>query len=229
MALMVDTGVAYHEELILEQLQVVLPADRPLNLFVTRSELECVGNLRALSEAVELAAVYTGGNPNPFDAFDSVGSLGSGRRVPVIRVASGSRLDLGGTAQLEVLVPSLRILATYWAYDPTTRTLFTSDSFGHTMSDSGSQDRVQDSPVLDRARARELMLAKFGWLTDADTSALKDDLHRIFHEHDIEVIAPTHGLVLRGREVVKEHLDFVLSVLSEFAPARDQSSSPRSA
>jgi flavorubredoxin len=220
-AVLVDTGVAFHHDLVAEQLREVVP-NLPLHIFLTRSELECIGNLTALSQIVDIVSIYTGGNSNPFDAFDSVGSLGPKRRVPIERVAPGAWIDLGGPVQLEVMQPSLRILATYWAYLPAFRTLFTSDSFGHTMNALESGNRVVDSIGLDRAAAREIFLAKFAWLTTADTTLLVEDLRRLFGEREVEIIAPTHGLVLRGGMVVQEHYQFLAGVLSEFIPARVQ-------
>ncbi|HEX4214489.1 MAG TPA: hypothetical protein VIA06_14330 [Candidatus Dormibacteraeota bacterium] len=228
-ALLVDTGLTYHREAIVAQIRDLLPPGLSLRIFLTRSELDCVGNLTALSEAFAIDAIYTGGNTNPFDAFDSVTSLGSGRRVPIHRIAIGSRLDLGGSGQLEVLAPSLRILTTYWLYDPESRTLFTSDSFGHTMNAPGADQRILGSAEFDPASARAHMLAKFRWLVSADTRPLIEILEGIFADHEIDVIAPTHGLVLRGREAIEAHHRFVLSLLSDLAAGSERDRMKRSA
>lgn len=73
-ALLVDTGVEAHQDIVLEQLAACLAPDVELQVMLTRLEPDCIGNLGAIAERYEVTRVYGGGVSNPFDFFDDVNS-----------------------------------------------------------------------------------------------------------------------------------------------------------
>lgn len=228
--LLVDTGVALHEEIILEQLAQVVPAGTTLTVFLTRAELDCLSNLGPIAREFTVDGVMTGGSMNPFDAFDDVPWAGTPAAhfgieqtnrggLSMVRTKS---LDLGPERSLAVVTPVFRLLSTFWLYDAQTATLFTSDLFGHT--DSGAAlERTIESGGRDESTLESIarhLFGKYWWLVTAETQRLRADLDSIFEEFDPEVVASTHGRILVGRDVVHRHrelLDTILADPSRFA------------
>jgi flavorubredoxin len=59
------------------------------------------------------------------------------------------------------------------------------------------------------------MIAKFDWLAEAHTEAIREQVIEVFETHDVETIAPQFGRIIRGREVVARHRDLILDALEE--------------
>ena len=225
--LLVDTGVALHRDLVLEQLAQVVPDGATLTVFLTRAEMDCLSNLGPVASRFRVDGVMTGGSMNPFDAFDDVPWVGpAGQHFGLeqtdrggLSMARTKGLDLGPERSLTVITPVFRLLSTFWLFDERTRTLFTSDLFGHT--DSGPALERTAAAEADDATAESVarhLLAKFWWLAGADTERLRADLDAIFEQFRPEAVAPTHGRVLVGREVVDRHRRLLDSILAD--PAR---------
>ncbi|MQA91560.1 MAG: hypothetical protein GEU90_15275 [Gemmatimonas sp.] len=215
-ALLIDTGVALHRKDVLEQLSMLIDDQTKPRVLFTRAELDATGNLIAIAARFGVEVVNAGGNVNPFDAFEEVGQVGRiAASFRVERVASGESLSIGDGRAIEVIRPPLRMLNTTWAYDPRTKTLFTSDSFGHTFLE---QDRY--APVLtaerdatDYAQVRRHTCARYWWLQHAVSPRLATEMTKLYDRYDIERIAPTHGCVLEGAELVRKHQRWLNAVL----------------
>jgi flavorubredoxin len=226
--LLIDTGLALHEDVVLEQLAQIVPDGTTLTIFLTRAEMDCLSNLGPIAGRFTVDGVMTGGSMNPFDAFDDVPCVGSSAAhfgieqtdrggLSMVRT---SNLDLGPDRTVVVITPVFRLLSTFWLFDAKTGTLFTSDMFGHTDSGPGHEravaSRDQDESTLESV-ARHLF-SKFWWLADAETGRLRSDLDAIFEEFQPDAIAPTHGRILAGREVVSRHREMLDTILAD--PAR---------
>lgn len=216
-ALLVDTGVACHEERIVQQLRRLLPRDAALSVFLTRLESDCLGNLGAISTNVPVSRVYAGGVSNPFDYFEDINSAEMMRHsyaMELERKRPGEEILLSDSRTLKVLRPPLRLLSTSWLYDEATHTLFTSDSFGHSQVEYAT-----DKPLLDSAEredfdaARAHLFTKFDWLLASKTDEIRRRLSATFEDRTIDVIAPTHGCVLKGRTLVRRHYEMVARAL----------------
>ncbi|MCW2778603.1 MAG: hypothetical protein JWN17_2328 [Frankiales bacterium] len=218
----VDPGPRVLDEVVCAQLQTLLPPGTPLSVFLTRAELDTTGGLGALARAFPIARLYAGGGPNPFDSFEAAGDVQLGdrrERIQLERMPAGA-VPVGPGRGLQVLPPSIRLLATWWGYDEQTQTLFTSDSFTHTCNEVPGGPRVLDGtmpPQADPDRLRSHLTAKFAWLRHAKTPALWTDLQEVFRERPVARIAPGHGLVLEGEDVVQQHVAAVLDVLKDLA------------
>src|SRR5262249_23062227 len=138
-------------------------------------------------------------------------------KLEVARLGAGTK-SISDSRSLELIQPYLRILITSWAYDAETKVLFTSDSFTHVTVESEDSTPLLDSSERDRSTiddVRAHLFATFGWLQQANTKPAVDQLRRIFSEHDVEVIAPDRGCILKGKEIVERHVEMVAQVLSE--------------
>lgn len=218
-ALMLDPGCAAHRDQMIGQARALLPTGVRMAVFMTRAESDCIGNFSALARAFRIRVAYTGGLINPFDAFDSVGDedLSLRDEVALERVGAAG-VAINQTRHLDVITPLLRVLATYWTYDRRSKVLFTSDSFGYTtLSDPGRApviDTVEQLPAADTVRRN--LLAKFAWLEGAEGLELvRADVQRIFAEREVEVIAPSHGCILRGADTVAASMNCLLRVLED--------------
>lgn len=211
--LLVDTGVAAHESLIVAQLDALLPSDAELSIFLTRAELDCMGNLASIARKFAVSGVLTGGVINPFDAFDHVTSLvpeavvfERGADMGTVRVAAGR--------ELLVLRPTLRQLATFWGYDRKTKTMFTSDAFGHVAAADRHSPAVATAGSCLRSKVEAGIRSKFAWIADCAAGDLvADTVAELFERYETDVIAPTHGCVLGGPELVAEHTAAVVDEL----------------
>jgi flavorubredoxin len=214
-AVLIDTGLAAHQQIVLRQLNETFDPRRPISLFLTRPELECAGNVGAVHKALtlkEIVAVAV----NPFDAYEEgVEGVVPVRMLPLAIVRS---IPIGEPPSLCVVPTIIRILSTFWVFDQETKTLFSSDWFGHTSVSSPSDSVVISSPANDSTTyqsARAHVLAKYWWLPLATTKAMIGFLEGLFDQHDVERIAPTHGCVLESRPVVRNHRDMMLRLLQE--------------
>jgi flavorubredoxin len=222
-ALIIDPGIYVQHELVGTQLERIIPRTTPVSIYLTRAEPDVSGNLGEVSARFRVAHLYCGGGPNPFDAFEAVGDIDQqnrGTRVQMERMPAGYQVPVGGDRGVEVLRPIIRLLATYWGYDLATRTLFTSDSFGHNLQASPDGPRTlreSNARPVDVAEVRAHLLAKFGWLAHARTRSILENLRELRRDRDVERIAPGRGLVIEGRGRVKEELDAMEQVLGELA------------
>lgn len=214
---LVDTGLAVHRTAFAEQLKSLLPSNSHLDVFLTRSEHDCVGNVglvMAEYDAGRLDNFFTGGGFNPFDGFEDATDRSDSRRnrTQLTRVQPGER-----SGELEVIDPPFRVLGTFWAFHSETKTLFTSDLFGHTSLTKPGMSVVLDGASEDSTTAESIiphLLSKFFWLDGARTTNIRNGIAGLFDRYDVEVIAPTHGRILQGREVVHRHIGLLDQALS---------------
>lgn len=226
-ATLIDTGPALYEDEIVGQLKSVLPAGAHLTVFVTRLEPEGLGNIGPIQARIGIDRIITGGIPNMFDSWNEIPGFVEmwnnrsdwlGDRTFMDRVATGESIPMGGSDRLLVLPAPLRILATFWVYDRATRTLFTTDVFGHTSVKSPTESPVRSSLAEDDTTyesAKAQVLAKFPWVAYANNKPIDEKLTQLFAERPVEIIAPMHGAVLRGEALVSKHLELLHRVLRE--------------
>lgn len=214
-AILIDTGVAAHREIVKRQLRSVSAADCRLRVFLTRPEPECAGNIGAINEMLKIEEIITVA-VNPFDAYEE--GVEGKIRIRMLPLAVDRALPIEGLASIYVLPTRVRILSTFWVYDQATKILYSSDWFGHTSVPQGIPSVVIDDLEADRTTyegARDAVLSKYWWLPLAQTGAMIAFLRETFETYDIETIAPTHGCILTGKPVVNRHLDFMIRLLSE--------------
>jgi hypothetical protein len=223
--LLVDSGLGVHEQQILTDLEPIIGAGGGVSIFFTRGEMDCVSNLEAISRRFDVTRLFTGGVINPFDAFDDVHRMRHrGRRQQIdVRGERGDsmprtpRIEIHGERALVIDSPLLRLLPTFWGWDAETGALFTSDVFTHGTIRRPDDQPVIDSTVADETTAAEVaahLLAKYEWIAKATTAPLQEWLAAKFADLQPEMIAPSRGCVLKGRDVVERHLDLMLKALT---------------
>ncbi|AMM34473.1 hypothetical protein SA2016_3816 [Sinomonas atrocyanea] len=223
--LLVDSGLAVHGDEILGDLASLIGEGAGLSVFFTRAEMDCVSNLEPLVRRFDVERLFTGGVINPFDAFEDLARAGlrsRRRQIDAQRTSHGDSLarsaaiDVAPGRTLEIEAPLLRLLMTFWGWDAETGALFTSDTFTHGVMDRPDGTRVIDSTTEDATTAEQVaghLFAKYEWLPRANREPLRDWIAAKFDELDPEIIAPSRGCVLRGRDVVRRHLGFMLKAL----------------
>jgi hypothetical protein len=211
--LIVDPGLPYVEPGLLSGLEEVLDAGIPVEVFLSRAQLECIGNIGAIAARHPVTRVYTGGVRNPFDAFHT-GTMRDRRSagLNVRRAPEGS--------ELEIIHATLRLLNTYWGYHAPTGTLFTSDSFTHGLMQSIDAERVLHHESDDDTSPEQVsahLLATFPWLAGAATGPIARSVTEVFSGRDVRVVAPAFGRVLVGRDVVERHASLLIDALNSAA------------
>ena len=215
-ALLIDSGLPAHREAILAQLDGLLTPEAALSILHTRiAEYDSVGNTAAICEAFRVERLLAHFPSGLLMDFESSG--GETPSAEEVVPSAGDPVTVsgnGGRAVVLVGAP-LRLLLTFWAYDGETKTLFTSDSFGHVaLADPSDPPFVTEADdATEPSDVRRHLYAKFDWLLGAERTALADELAAIFESHDIDTIAPMHGRVLKGRQVVDRHHDLVQQAL----------------
>lgn len=227
--LMIDSGLAVHSKMILDDLAELIGEGGGISIFFTRSEMDCVSNLEPIAGRFDIERLFTGGVINPFDAFDDLSRLAlRGRRHQIDAkrtdegdsMARAAEIEVAPGRILEIESPLLRLLPTFWGWDAVTGTLFTSDTFTHGVMERPDGPRIIDSTMEDTTTAEQVaghLYAKYEWIPRSTCEPLREWLQDKFDTLDPEVIAPSRGCVLRGRDVVRRHLDYMLAALT---PAR---------
>ncbi|WP_427017535.1 hypothetical protein ACQCSX_02655 [Pseudarthrobacter sp. P1] len=224
--LLVDSGLAVHSQEIMDDLVELLEEDGRLSMFFTRSEMDCVSNLEPIAGKFDIERLFTGGAINPFDAFDDLSRLAlRGRRHQIDQKGEGGdsmsrtpEIEVAPGRLLTVESPLLRLLPTFWGWDASTGTIFTSDTFTHGTMDNPDGPRVIDSLATDTTTAEQVaqhLYAKYEWIPRATTEPLREWLADKFETLAPETIAPSRGCVIQGRAVVRRHLDYMLSALAQ--------------
>jgi hypothetical protein len=213
---LIDTGVAGHRAAVVDQITGLLPRGRPLTCFLTRTEYQCVGNLGAVYKARGMDELVSGGR-NPFAAYEDVArDLKDSVKRKVLEIGRKKAEPMDASGDLLVIPPLIRVLNTNWIYDRRLKTLFSSDWFGHTSVADPAEGAVIDSLENDSTTyesAKEHILCRYFWLPQATTRPLSTWLEQIFTDYDIEIIAPTFGCVLKGKDVVGNHYEIVMDLL----------------
>ena len=223
--LLLDTSLPIFEHEIVAQLGSLHRADKPLTLALTRNpEFDSMGNAGLLLTRFRTQKLISVFNAEPWLYFRSrSGAVPPAQRPADMRpewieIKRGLEIPVGsGGRSLLVTIAPLRLLSTVWAYDAATRTLFTSDAFGHNLmereDDPWIVDAVNDTTSYEQVR--DHLLAKFDWLAAAHTEVIREQLAEVFAMREVETIAPQFGRVIRGRDVVARHRDLVLAALVE--------------
>ena len=110
----------------------------------------------------------------------------------------------------------LRLPPTVWLYDASTRALFTSDAFTHVRRPSEDGPWIVDADgdtTTMQDVSDHLARGRFWWLQGADVAPLRRALAAVFERLDVEVVAPSYGCVLRGRDVVRRHHELLQGAL----------------
>lgn len=238
-ALLVDTGMSVHQERILAQLAGLLGESRTLSVLPLRfGEFNALANARPIADCFPLRSVYgnaLGEAAQWLDFRPGFSPLGGGLigvSSPAVLTNGHISIDAADSRRLTILTPPIRLLPGLWAYDAGTRTLFTSDLFTwvwRSTPDGSWLVEAGDDPSTEDEVHDFLVGNRYWWLAGARTGRLRQDLAKVFGDHDIDRIAPGYGCVISGATAVEHHYRMLDNVLARFPhePATVHVSSPR--
>ena len=222
--LLIDTGVSVHEPLIRKALDVLTPGTSRRRVLLTRREPDTTVNLPWIIADYGFSAVHTPGDLNPLDFFAQMEDAAAAAQINAMTHAEfvpmpgDGSLDAGAiTVQMQRT--SVRVLTTSWCYEATSKTLFTSDSWGHVMCPS------EDAPTVvaptEHDMSPEAMIAfisrKFDWLIGIDNAPMIADVRALLDGPPIDRLCPTYGCVIEGRENVRRVLEATCIALEQLA------------
>ena len=219
-ALLLDTGYAAHEAVILAQLASILDPATPLTMLPLRiNEFMSVGNAMAIAKrfnVVEcLAPVPEINDWLEFEALEPSGGAGGNPVLPTTILKPLHPIEIGDR-YVEVMNAPIRLISTRWIYDSATRTLFTSDMFSHLWAEGAEGPWLLDEDVVTTTSfVRSFLLnTRYWWLEGARTDAIRKGIAEVFERYDIETIAPGYGAILRGRRLVERQFAVLDEVLA---------------
>src|SRR5580658_6482645 len=226
-AMLIDTGFGKDEPVIRGQIEALIAPGLPLSMFPLRlNEFMSINNVESFAGHFNVETCYTS-NIDAALWFD-FGAKTEGRDIlksmKVTAVTRADTIQLGkGGRSIDVMQAPLRLIATRWLYDRTSRTLFSSDMFTHLWcgTDKGPWIVTEaDNDPTSLRDVRSFMLnTRYWWLEGAPTDTIRRGIGNVFDKYDIECIAPGYGCTLRGRNVVARHY----AMLDEFLKACDKS------
>jgi flavorubredoxin len=214
--MLVDTSFPVIEQTIVGQASTFDLDD--VTLVLTRNtEFDSVGNAEPLLDVLPITTMYGHFNPSEWIYFRTATGPADATGRFESRVFSDDQvLTLAPGRKVTVINARLKLLATAWLYDHATKVLFSSDTFSHVLAADPAQRIVRaDGDRTTEAAVREHLMLKFDWLEGADTDPLRAFLDGVFHEFDVETIAPSHGCILAGRDIVRRHHAMVDAVLRD--------------
>jgi hypothetical protein len=224
-AMLIDTGFGKDEPAIRAQIESLIEPGLPLSMFPLRlNEFMSINNVESFAGHFNVETCYTS-NIDAALWFD-FGTKAEGRdilksmKVTAVTRADTIRLGKGGRA-IEVMQAPIRLIATRWLYDRTTKTLFSSDLFTHVWRDraDGPWIVTEHDDATTPQELRSFMLnTRYWWLEGAPTGSIRRGIDAVFDKYDIETIAPGYGCILRGRTVVARHY----RMLDEFLKGCDK-------
>lgn len=212
-ALLIDTGFSAHQADVLAWLDAELPAGHDLSVITLRqSEFDSVCNVVPVVNRFSVSTVFGAQSQGMswFGFRPDAHLEGRAASVEYTTVKHGPITVLDNPSRpISVITPALRLLTTHWLYDPSSRTLFTSDAFGHLTG-----ERVYD---VDAVELRDYLLAtRYWWLAGARTETIVDWLHTVFETFRVDRIASAYGPLLEG-DAVARAVEVYTSVLRGLA------------
>src|SRR6202035_258377 len=226
-AMLIDTGFGKDEPVIRGQIEALIAHGLPLSMFPLRlNEFMSINNVESFAGHFNVETCYTS-NIDAALWFD-FGAKAEGRDIlksmKVTAVTRADTIELGKAGRaIDVMQAPMRLIATRWLYDRSTRTWFASDMFPYVWRDSATGPWIVDEADNDSTSLRDvrsfMLNTRYWWLEGAPTDTIRRGIGNVFDKYDIECIAPGYGCILRGRNVVARHY----AMLDEFLKACDKS------
>lgn len=207
-ALLIDTGLVVHIDAIREALDDLI-GKRTLEVTMTRREMDTIMNLPWILERYAVKKVHFGGDISPLDFFDileEVAAEAQARAFTDIELAwlrPGLAVEYAGV-HCDVVRPSVRVLATQWLYETSSKTLFCADFLGFLPTD-------RDGPYVIGEEVEQISVdqivahlgRKFDWLRGINPEPITNDLRRVLNDFPPDRLCPNYGPTIEGAENVK--------------------------
>ncbi|GGK99024.1 hypothetical protein [Nocardia jinanensis] len=217
---MVDTGAEISAPAVRDALGA-LRGDRELWVHLTRNEHECIGNLETVLTARAQPKLVFGSGGGILEwllepTADGLGAENMIGKVEMVLAPNGQTLHTPGGLRFHWIDAPVKLMfLTQWAYEETSRTLFTSDFFAWQHLHSPEHGVVLTDPAElsgPRQVAAEIR-SRVGWLPGAALPDLAQDLRAVVERYEVDRLAPVHGRILEGRDVVARGVDIACEAL----------------
>ncbi|MCO5065003.1 MAG: hypothetical protein M9924_11400 [Rhizobiaceae bacterium] len=219
---LIDTGVAVHRQTIMDALSRLVGTRKRGRIMLTRREPDVLTNLPAIANSFKISGVFAGGELNPLDYFDSMDEASTYALMrsiakPQFEVLRPGSIITLGERKLEFLRTSLKVLATNWIYEHTSKTLFSSDSWAFVTSSRETApfraDLAANDSWLSTTAVENYLARKFDWMVAIDTTPLRQDLQEVFEAREIKRICPSSGAVIEGSDLVERFVKSTLDAM----------------
>lgn len=208
----------------MEKAVATLIGNRKVYVDFSRNEADCIGNMGYLLGTCKNPTLLYGTaggilewiNDPHVSELEVLNFLG---RVPIESAKNGETKKIGALDMTFMDAGSKMMLMTQWMFEKSTGCLFTSESFGWRHMTSASAPVVVDSarglPRVDTV-SRE-MVARMNWMRESQYPKVIDRFVSIFKDNDVQMIAPVHGCVIKGREAVAAHVALAVEAMKAAA------------
>lgn len=228
--LMLDGGLPVHRAEVRAGLEALTGGTDERRFMMTRRELDTILNLPWITHDFKFQTLYCGGDLSPIDFFEKMDDASFDEQIKTLVDTPFDFLKPGplgniGRLELEMLRGALMVLPTFWFYEKTTRTLFSSDCWGFLSKPSAAASPVRtpsDAELSDSAVEKFLGM-KFDWLASIDNAPLAADLQAVFANRPVDRICPNFGCIIEGRAAVERLVDQTLEALRKMAKKPRQS------
>jgi len=221
---LIDTGLVGHGETIRAGLAELTRGTRNRHVMLTRREPDTMMNLPWIVREFGIHSIRCCG---PIDPFDLVERLDEAHTSSDVKAAFGISVDFltpnsrttYDSMSLEIMRPGIRILATDWMYESSTRTLFCSDLWGFVTRESIEQPVIldRDGDCLSTEAIEDHLLAKFDWLCGIDTAPIAAGVSDVLARYQVDRLAPSYGCIIEGQELVERVVARTLQALERLA------------
>ena len=219
--LMLDGGLPVHRNEVRAGVEALIGDTHERRFMMTRRELDTILNLPWIAHDFKFHTLYCGGDLSPIDFFEKMDDVSFDEQIKTLVDTPFDFLKPGplgniGRLELEMLRGALMVLPTFWFYEKTTRTLFTSDCWGFVPMGSAIDCpvRTPSDAELSAKKVESFLDKKFDWLACIDNSPLAADLKAVFAGRVVERICPTSGCIIEGRAAVERLVEQTLEALS---------------
>ncbi|MEW6451288.1 MAG: hypothetical protein AB1490_11590 [Pseudomonadota bacterium] len=228
--LMLDGGLPLHRDEVRRGLEVLIGGSHERRFMMTRRELDTILNLPWITHDFQFQTLYCGGDLSPIDFFEKIDDASADAQIKTLTETPFDFLKPGpaadvGKLKVEMLRGALMVLPTFWFYEATTRTLFSSDCWGF-LPKTNPGDPLVRAPSDDEitaGRIEAFLNVKFDWLAAIDNSPLAADLKKVFDERPVDRICPNFGCVIEGQAAVSRLVEQTLRALEAMAKYPRQS------
>ena len=222
--LMLDGGLPVHRDEVRAGIEALIGGSHERRFMMTRRELDTILNLPWIAHDFQFHTLYCGGDLSPIDFFEKMDDANFDAQIKTLVDTPFDFLKPGplgkiGKLELEMLRGALMVLPTFWFYEKTTRTLFTSDCWGFLPQATSTSPRVRtpsDAEISDE-RIENFLGAKFDWLASINNAPLQKDLQAVFADRPVDRICPNFGCVIEGHAAVERVVEQTLRALQSMA------------
>jgi hypothetical protein len=222
--LLVDTGTGAHKPQIEEGFTYLMDGIADRRLFVTRREPDSFVNFSWVVQTFGINRIYYAGELNPLNLFERFEATAGEMQLHHLYKGAVENIQPGlsfevGRLRIKMVKSAIRLIAAIWAFEETTGTLFTSDSFAFvTVPQASSSPIVKPSDdEISAERIFGYLDKKFDWLRGVDPEPFKAELRAIAEGQRIERLCPTYGAVIEGRAAVQKVFAGTITALDRIA------------